>query len=408
MRAKNVLMVALAFLIPLQMSSIYGRCPFCTAVSQTFTQEMEQVDIVAIGIMIEPPPPLDETRVFDPEAESFAIFKIQKTLQGRTLYDETKPVKIPYFGEGKKGEIFLIMATEPLNLLWHPPLRINERVAEYLPKLEKLPKEGADRLAFFQEYLEDSDELLRADAYDEFANADYAAVIALKPKMHHDQLVSWINDPQIPAARHRLYLTMLGVCGNDDDVIMLEKLIRSGSEESKAALDSMVACYLTLGGPESLDLIDDLFFENKDSPHSETYSAIMALRFHGTEADVIPRERLIVSLRYLLDRPSLADLVIPDLARWEDWESVDKMVQLFKDSDESTSWVRVPIINYLRACPLPEADTHIVALEKIDPEAVRRANTFFLFSGGGRIQGTVDADKTGADKEGSDKKEIKQ
>lgn len=61
---------------------------------------------------------------------------------------------------------------------------------------------------------------------------------------------------------------------------------------------------------------------------------------------------------------------------------MDRLVQLFKDADEKTSWVRVPIINYLRACPKPEAKKHIEELKKIDPDAVKRASTFFPFGGG--------------------------
>jgi len=35
------------------------------------------------------------------------------------------------------------------------------------------------------------------------------------------------------------------------------------------------------------------------------------------------------------------------------------------------------VVNYLRACPLPEAKERLVELEKIDPKAVKRAATFF-------------------------------
>jgi hypothetical protein len=35
------------------------------------------------------------------------------------------------------------------------------------------------------------------------------------------------------------------------------------------------------------------------------------------------------------------------------------------------------VVNYLRACPLPEAEVALKKLEEIDPESVRRANTFF-------------------------------
>jgi hypothetical protein len=79
----------------------------------------------------------------------------------------------------------------------------------------------------------------------------------------------------------------------------------------------------------------------------------------------------------MLDRPQLADLVIPDLARWEDWSVTDRLVELFKKSNEESSWVRVPVINYLRACPLPDAKQKIDELAKIDPESIKRANSFF-------------------------------
>jgi hypothetical protein len=38
-------------------------------------------------------------------------------------------------------------------------------------------------------------------------------------------------------------------------------------------------------------------------------------------------------------------------------------------------------VNYLRACPLPEAAAAVVELEKIDPEAVRRAATLAGIAG---------------------------
>ena len=76
--------------------------------------------------------------------------------------------------------------------------------------------------------------------------------------------------------------------------------------------------------------------------------------------------------------------MIPDLARWKDWGSMDRLVQMFKDAGEKSSWVRVPIVNFLRACPLPEAKEQLGELAKIDPDAVRRATTFFPFATGSR------------------------
>ena len=37
-----------------------------------------------------------------------------------------------------------------------------------------------------------------------------------------------------------------------------------------------------------------------------------------------------------------------------------------KTADKTTTWVRAPIFNYLRVCPLPEAKKHLEELAKLD------------------------------------------
>jgi len=56
---------------------------------------------------------------------------------------------------------------------------------------------------------------------------------------------------------------------------------------------------------------------------------------------------------------------------------MDKLFDLYEHADPKNSWVRVPVVNYLRTCPLPKAKELLKACERIDPEAVKRANTFF-------------------------------
>ncbi|MEX2111857.1 MAG: hypothetical protein WD845_01645, partial [Pirellulales bacterium] len=41
----------------------------------------------------------------------------------------------------------------------------------------------------------------------------------------------------------------------------------------------------------------------------------------------------------------------------------------------------VPVVNYLRACPLPQAKERLDELAELDPETVKRANSFFPFAG---------------------------
>ena len=356
-------------------------CPFCSTVSQTFTEEIQSMDIVVIAELVALPPikRVDEGQQEIPKAK----FKVRQVIKGKALAEVGQIVETIFFGEAKQGAAFLVMGVDPPKIAWSTPLPLSDRACKYIPSLLDLPAEGVARLVFFQQYLEDADQMLARDAYDEFAKAPYAEIKSLKPHMNHDKLLVWIQDADIPASRRRLYLTLLSVCGNSSDVVMLEDLLQSDDRKKKAGLDAMIGCYLTLKGPAGMPLIEELFLKNAKAEYADTYAAIMALRFHGSETDVIPRERILQGLRHMLSRPQLADLVIPDLARWEDWSVMDQLVQLFKDADDKTSWVRVPVINYLRACPKPQAKEYIALLEKIDPTAVKRANTFFPFGASG-------------------------
>ena len=365
-----------AIVLSLLATSISNRtasaCPFCTAVSQTFSEEFATMDVVILAKVIDVPESNDES------ATPKATFKIVEVIKGEKWAKSGQEIVQSYYGDGNKDRTYLLSATDPPSLMWSSPLGLSDIAMSYVKNLLDLPK-GPSRLEFFQDYLEHEDEMLARDAYDEFAKTPYDGVVALKDKMKHGRLIDWIKDTDVPATRRRLYFTMLGICGRPDDLTLLEDMMESGDRKEKAGLDAMLACYLMLTGEQGLAKVDELFLKNKKAEYADTYSAIMAIRFHGSESDIIDRDKLVLSLRHILERPNLADLVIPDLARWEDWDVMPRLVDLFKNADEKSSWVRVPVVNYLRACPLPEAKSHIAELKEIDPDSVKRAMTFFPF-----------------------------
>jgi hypothetical protein len=344
-------------------------CPFCNAVSQTLRQEMAAMDAVVIGSS------LQDASQRDIETGKVRM-KVEHVLKGADLVQVGDEIEAIYYGEVELGRRFMLSGVDPPQMQWSC-LPVSPRAEEYLAKVSQLADDDLERLRFFYRFLQDEETMLARDAYDEFAVAPYAAVKKLAPEMDHAQLVKWISDPEMPTDRRRLYLTMLGVCGDEKDLSMLEEMLRSTSKSSRGGLDAMIACYLTLANEKGLPLINELFLANKQAPYADTYQAIMAIRFHGTEGDVIPRSALVESLHHVLDRKDLADLVIPDLARWNDWSQIDRLVELFVNADPENNWVRVPVVNYLRACPLEEAKAALKKVEEVDPESVRRANTFF-------------------------------
>ncbi len=236
--------------------------------------------------------------------------------------------------------------------------------------------------------------------------------------MAHDRLVEWVKSPDVNPSRRRLYLTMLGVCGDQHDVPMLEEMIESDysakkplveqlvavgqalggpiglgvwnemldleERQKKLGLDATIACYLTLRGPDGLDLIDERFLKNPKVEYTHAYMTIMALRFHGEESDAVPKPRLLASMRLLLDNPDFADQVIPDLARWEDWSVLDRLVAMYKQGDEK-SYIRQPVVTYLTVASEQPGDVGTRAkaaladLERLDPEGVKRAQSLMAF-----------------------------
>jgi hypothetical protein len=348
-------------------------CPFCSAVSQTFSEELGTMDVAVIAKLVKVPPPSNKPG----EEVQKATFEIVQVVKGEGLVKVGEKFETLYFGDGALGKSFLTMGIDPPKVMWSTPLPLSDRAIKYLSELIKQPKDGAKRLVFFQHYLEDEDEMLARDAYDEFARAPYAELKSVKASLNHDQVVAWIKNQDVPASRRRLYLVMLGITGTEKDLPMIEEFMKSTDRKQKSGLDALIACYLTLKGEAGLPLVEQLFLANDKADYADTYAAIMAVRFHGTDGGKIEPKRLVKSLHPMLQRPELADLVIPDLAKWEDWEVMDKLFDLYKNANEKNSWVRVPVINYLRTCPLPKAKELLKECEKIDPASVKRANTFF-------------------------------
>ena len=381
---RPLLMVVLAVAIALTPVLSAQACPFCSAVQQTLSEEIKGADAAAILKLVKVPPRPADSAAALPTEPMKATFEFVDLLKGKELLGGKKQIEILYFGMQPVGTLFFATGVDPKDLAWSTPTALSPRAVEYISKIVKLPDSGVEGLSFFQNFFEDADPLLASDAYDEFAKSPYADVQALKSQMNREKLLGWINDPQTSTSRRRLYLTMLGVCGQADDVAKLEEMIRREERQIRTSLDALVACYLNLKGADGLPLVEDLFLKNAKAEYVDTYATIMALRFHGQEATIIPKERLMAALRYMLDRPQLADLVIPDLARWEDWSVMDRLVELFKNAKEDSIWVRVPVINYLRACPKPEAKAAIEALAKLDPDSVKRANQFFPFAAGNK------------------------
>jgi hypothetical protein len=187
--------------------------------------------------------------------------------------------------------------------------------------------------------------MISNDAYGEFANAPYADITQLSESLPREKVRGWITNKDTPATRMGLYGLLIGLCGNNDDAKIIEKRILKETEDFRLGIDGLMSGYLLLTGDKGLSVLDEHKLKNRDVPFSETYAAMQALRFMWKYSEGrIEKSRLRASMRILLDRPELADLVIADLARWKDWEIQDRLMALYiqalasvPDEEESES-----------------------------------------------------------------------
>ena len=363
--------ILIYLLVTIHLEVVGEACPFCSAISPTFTEEMEMMD-VAVFVRLKSKRRKRTTELnfqVEMDEEKFEIIEVLKGVEYFKVGDIFRTV---YLGTAEKDDCLLVMASGVPKFIWSTPLRLTERSRSYLRQLQGLPT-GSKRLNFFLDYLGDEDEILSRDAYNEFAVAPYANLVSLKSKMNRQRLVEFIKAPYVSSRHRKLYFTMLGICGTKEDALLLETLMSSGDRNSRASLDALLACYVNLTGEDGLDRIDELFIKNQSAEYADTYSAIKAIRFHDSETNVVPRNRLAESLKLMLKRPALADLVIDDLAKWEDWSVVLQLCELFINASEDSSYVRIPVIKYLSACPFPIAKDKIEELKLVDAEAVHSA-----------------------------------
>ncbi|MEM8678213.1 MAG: hypothetical protein AAGF97_02555 [Planctomycetota bacterium] len=352
-------------------------CPFCAAVAPTFTNRFEDMEVVVFGRLLEF---ADYTQIDPATGEMMASkFSIEQVLKNSSDQALSGRIDAPLYEDGVVGDLYYLTAVTGPGLLWDTPLAVTDRVPAYVQQI--LPLSQQERLAVCLQHLEDDDKVIQQDAYAEFARAPYDLVMGLRDRLDRQQLRAWIADENVAPGHRMLYFTLLGICGTQEDANYLKRLIQSEREEDRVGLDALIACYLTLTGEPGLPLIEERFLGNRDAEYKEVFSAIQALRFHGNQAEQIPKSALLPRLRPVLKRPDLASLVLPDLARWEDWSIIEAVQQLFLDADPEAFQLRVPALNYLQACPLPEAAAAIDYLREQQPRAVEQAEAYGMFAG---------------------------
>ena len=374
------------FLVAFQIvSAVTLACSICTSLSPTLCDEMAAAELAIIARYVQTPevgPGVD-----DPDAYK-STFQIDEVLKGTIDSHEEGVARVLFFPgkTARVGDHFLMHGNRiesdeggDLVIRWLTPIALTDEAMHYLRRMWKISENDVSRLQFATPYLNSPDPMLRRDAFDEFGKAPYELLEELGPELDKNDLIKKIESPETPSNLKKLYFTLLTICGTKSELPFIVSQIEKEKSTASESLPALIACYVSLAGEAGLPFIEQTYLSEEGSDYERRAgAAITALRFHGQEASVIEREKIVEVFHHMLKRPTLGARILSDLARWEDWSVVDRVAKMFVEAEGDALWVREPAARYLLACPNNEAAQQIGRLEEIDELAIRNARRFAL------------------------------
>lgn len=330
-------------------------CPFCDAPSLTLAEEIDQSGHVLLTKWVGGTDPTDVSA-------GTAKFEILEVAESENeAFEVGQTIELPQYLAGDKAAKYLLLGPSTRLLDWQIPREVSGAGWKYLSDLPSpvtSPEAKIKRLRYFVEYLQHPELAISNDAYGEFASAKYETIKALRAEFPREKLTVWIADPDTPVTRMGLYGLLLGLCGDDASAAVMEKKILTPETSFRLGIEGVISGYLLVKGEEGLEVLEDKIIntttwtnsdgEVKKVPFSEVFAVMQALRFMWTyEPDRISKDRLKQSMHRLLERPELSDLVIADLARWEDWSKQERLMNMYDEEKYAIPSVKRAIIRYM-------------------------------------------------------------
>ena len=385
--------------LPLLAAALLG-CPFCEAPSLTLSEQLAGSDVVVLATWLE----ADRGGDASP---AYTRFEVKKAVKGP--YEPGKKLKLAGYQTGREGETVLLTAGGGELLQWDLPTPISADGFEYLREAPPKDTPTPERLKFYLKYLEHPDDLVASDAYGEFANAPFEEIEKLSGDLPRDELAAWLTDEETDPARLALYGLLIGLCGDDAAADLLRGKIFGDADPFRIGVDGLMSGFLLLTGEEGLEELEARKLapkyvvdaagepvigedgERELLPFSERYAAMQAVRFMWTYGgDRIGKNRLKQSLRILLGEPDVADMIVADLARWKDWDAMDRIVALYGSEGYDVPAIDRAIIRYLMEAErdkptngdapphVAKAKEALAQIEEKDAKAVENARRYLF------------------------------
>jgi hypothetical protein len=331
-------------------------------------QQREQADVVALA------------EVLSTDSDGRSKLQLHVVSQGGEAFHSGQRLRVPLDVAAKAGALVLLFGNADDGMptgeiRWHGVVA-NEISYAYFARSPSLKTPAVERLHYFANYLEHADPLIAEDAYLEFGHAPFDVVAEMADALNGRKLRQWLVDPAVPEARKGFYGLAIALAAptskREATAEFLREQIMAPANDFRAGFDGVLGGYLLLAGRPGLELVESRYLKNPNSADGDVRHALTALRFYYEYGREIPRPRLARAAAQLLDRSEFVAEVIPDLSRWEAWNLLPEVVEIYSQPgvDERA---RRAVVGYLLACPGIEARQALAQLRSVDPAGVGAA-----------------------------------
>jgi hypothetical protein len=342
-------------------------CPFCNAVTPTFAERRDSATAFVLGEA-------------EQQTDGKWRFGVRHALEGAGVIAVGDTVEIKTDVPLQSGDLAILLAASdeddaPRDAWRWSVMKVDPASYLYFSKTPSTRVPAAARLDYFLPFLDHENADVANDAFAEIGRAPLEAVESVSHGEIVPRLREWILDDALPDDRRGGYGLMLGLTKDPADraknAAVLREAIDRESVDFRAGFDGMLAGYLLLEPDSALKLIEERFIASPDARPGDTRHALAALRFCIEYARGPERDEVLKVMRQVLPREAFSAEVVTDLARWKDWKPLDEIVKLYDKPGDEDPQLRRAVIGYLKACPLPTAQTHLDRLRTADPEGVK-------------------------------------
>jgi hypothetical protein len=251
---------------------------------------------------------------------------------------------------GSEGELVLLLGnrasdSQPIRWTIRP---INEDQFEYATEIPP-QRDAAARAAYLARFLNSSNDGIADDALGALNQLDLRALRACRRLFARSQLQAALRDPHKSEPSRALASRLLGLIGAPEDAALFEPyLLQSRMDvEIRNPVAELAIGYLLLTGEKGLDKLDVWTLRNPKADPSDLLSILDALWIVVDETpETISRDRLLRSVRPLLDRPIPMQAAVLLLAHCCDWSVHEQLMTLYRQRS-TLSLTKRAIIRYV-------------------------------------------------------------